>query len=69
MPTTEPGRILIKRYLKEHNISITDLATLFGMKKQDVSSYLSGYKKTTEQTKFILTVIKHFRIRKENDNE
>lgn len=63
MPTTEPGRILVKQYLKDHGISITDLAQLYGLPKQNVSSFLTGYLDSPQQARFLMKVMKDFRIK------
>lgn len=63
MPTTEPGRKLVKQYLKDHGITITDLAQLYGFPKQTISSFLTGYKDNPQQARFLLKVMKDFKIK------
>lgn len=65
MPETLSGRERILNYLSEHDISRTQLATMYGMNKQDVSDYLAGRKKNTAANKFIITLIKDFGIKYE----
>lgn len=65
MPETISGRERILNYLKEHDISRTQVATMYGMNKQDVSDYLSGRKTNPAANKFIITLIKDFGIKYE----
>lgn len=63
MPETLNGRNRINEYLKEHKISRSQLATMYGMNKQDVSDYLSGRKQNPAATRFIITLIKAFDLK------
>lgn len=65
MPETLSGRERILNYLKEYDISRTQVATMYGMNKQDVSDYLSGRKTNPAANKFIITLIKDFGIKYE----
>ncbi|MCT6890565.1 XRE family transcriptional regulator [Lactobacillus apis] len=62
MPTTMPGRKLVRDYLTDNGIMITNLAKMYGMKKQDANDYISGKKTTPASNKFILKVIRDFKI-------
>ena len=62
MPSTMPGRELVKKYLNNNKITTTDLAKMYGMTKQDVADYLSGRKTTPASNQFILKVIRDFKI-------
>ena len=62
MPSTMPGRELVKKYLNDNKITTTDLAKMYGMTKQDVADYLSGRKTTPASNQFILKVIRDFKI-------
>ena len=62
MPTTMPGRELIKNYLKERSISIADLAKAYGLARQDVTDYLSGRNTSPKSNQFVLKVIKDLKI-------
>jgi predicted transcriptional regulator len=62
MPTTMPGRKLVKKYLANNHIKTTDLAKMYGMTKQEVSNYLSGSKTNPKANQFILKVIRDFKI-------
>lgn len=62
MPSTIPGRELVKKYLNENNIKISDLAKMYGMSKQEVSNYLNGKKTNPAGNKFILKIIQDFKI-------
>ena len=53
MPSTLPGRELVKEYLKKNDIKSTDLAKMYGMTKQEVSDYLSGRKSNPAANQFI----------------
>lgn len=65
MPETLSGRERIINYLVDHDISRAQLATMYGMNKQDVSDYLAGRKKNPAANKFIITLIKDFGIKYE----
>ena len=65
MPETLSGRERIINYLADHDISRAQLATMYGMNKQDVSDYLAGRKTTPAANKFIITLIKDFGIKYE----
>lgn len=62
MPTTKPGRSLVRQYLKNNGIKNADLAKMYGMTKQEVSDYLSGRKTNPASNQFILKVIRDFKI-------
>lgn len=62
MPDTVNGRQRVLAYMKEHDISRVQLATMYGMNKQDVSDYLSGRKRTPAANQLIITLIKDFGI-------
>lgn len=63
MPETLEGRERIIQYLNENNITIADLAAMYGVAKQDLSDYLSGRKKNPRGNKIILKIISDFKIR------
>lgn len=63
MPETLNGRERIIKYLSENNISISSLATMYGVNKQDMSDYLAGRKKNPKANQIILKVISDFKIR------
>lgn len=67
MPETLSGRERILNYLKEHDISRAQVATMYGMNKQDVSDYLSGRKTNPAANRFIITLIKDFGIKYERN--
>lgn len=62
MPSTKTGRDLVQRYCEENEISIGDLAKMYGMTKSNVSDYLSGKLKGPAANRFILKVIHDFKI-------
>lgn len=57
-----PGRELVKKYIKENHISISDLAKMYGLGRQDATDYISGKIKSPKSNQFILSVIKDFKI-------
>lgn len=63
MPETLEGRDKIIKYLGENNISFADIATMYGVAKQDVGDYLSGRKKNPAGTRLIARIISDFKIR------
>lgn len=65
MPETLNGRNRINAYLNKHKISQSQVATMYGMNKQDVSDYLSGRKQTPAAARFIITLIKAFDLKYE----
>lgn len=65
MPETLNGRQRILNYLKSNDISMTQLATMYGMNKQDVSDYLAGRKTNPAANRFVITLIKDFGIKYE----
>lgn len=65
MPETTNGRKRILQYMDEHDISRSQVATMYGMNKQDVSDYLAGRKTNPAASRFIITLIKDFGIRYE----
>lgn len=62
MPSTMPGRELVKQFLQQNGIKTTDLAKMYGMTKQEVSDYLSGRKVNPASNQFVLKVIRDFKI-------
>lgn len=62
MPSTMPGRKLVQKYMEENSIKATDLAKMYGMTKQEVSDYISGRKNNPASNKFILKVIRDFKV-------
>ncbi|GEK28873.1 hypothetical protein [Furfurilactobacillus siliginis] len=63
MPTTLAGRELIKKYLDENSISITSLATTFGVGKMYMTQVLSGDRKSAAANALVLNIIETFKIR------
>ena len=49
MPETLEGRERIIQYLNANDITIADLAAMYGIAKQDMSDYLSGRKRITRK--------------------
>lgn len=60
---TMSGREKIIAYLKENNISRSDLAIMYDISKQDITDYLSGRKVNPRGNKLILRIIADFKIR------
>ena len=64
MPNSKVGRDRVLQYLEENNIQMIDLAVMYGMKKQDVTSYLTGNLVEAPKAKQLLVrIISDFRIR------
>lgn len=63
MPSIEPGREKVQAYIEANNISITDLAVAYGLKRQDLTNYLNGKVETTKGNQVILKIISDYRIR------
>ncbi|WP_242387293.1 helix-turn-helix domain-containing protein [Enterococcus gallinarum] len=63
MPDVNPGREKVKKYIEDKGISITDLAVAYGVKKQDLASYLNGKLDNPRGNQIILKIISDFRIR------
>lgn len=63
MPETLEGRERIIQYLNANDITIADLAAMYGIAKQDMSDYLSGRKKNPRGNKIILKITSDFKIR------
>lgn len=63
MPSIDPGRLKVKEYIEKNGLSITDLAVAYGVKKQDLSNYISGRIETTKGNQVILKIISDYKIR------
>ncbi|MHC5226924.1 helix-turn-helix domain-containing protein [Enterococcus sp. LJL99] len=63
MPSIAVGREKVNEYMEDNNISITDLSVAYGIKKQDLASYLSGKLETVKGNQVILRIIADYRIR------
>ncbi|MYV19908.1 antirepressor [Ligilactobacillus salivarius] len=63
MPETKAGRDKIVEYLEENDISVTSLAVAYGIKKQDMSDFLTGRKITPRGNRVILKIISDLRIK------
>lgn len=69
MPTTLAGRELIRKYIDDHNISITSLATTFGVGKMYMTQVLSGAKHSPAANVLVLNIIETFKIRPTEGDE
>lgn len=67
MPETLSGRKRVLSYMNKHKISRSQIATLYGMNKQDVSDYLAGRKTNPAANRFILKMIQDFGIKYERN--
>ena len=63
MPETISGREAIRTYIKEKNISITSLATMYGMSRAYLHEVLDGKKKSKAANELVLKIIEDFQIR------
>ncbi|MCD1023507.1 hypothetical protein [Enterococcus sp. SMC-9] len=64
MPDSKLGRERVLKYLDENNIDLVDLAVMYGMTKQDITSYLKGKLVNNPKAKQLLVkIISDFKIR------
>lgn len=63
MPTTLNGRQLISKYLGQHKISITSLATAYGVGKMYLTQVLNGSKQSAAANELVLKIIDDYKIR------
>lgn len=63
MPETISGRDAIRSYINEKNISITSLATMYGMSRAYLHEVLEGKKKSKAANELVLKIIEDFQIR------
>lgn len=69
MPTMLNGRQSIKEYLDDHDISITSLATAYGVGKMYLTQVLSGTKKSAAANELVLKIIEDYKIRPKKGDE
>lgn len=69
MPTTLSGRRSIKDYLAEHHISITSLATTYGVGKMYLTQVLNGTKQSPAANELVLKIINDYKIKPKNGDE
>lgn len=63
MPSIATGRKKVLEYIEANNITIADLAVAYGVRKQDLSAYLSGRLDNVKGNQIILRIIADYRIR------
>lgn len=63
MFSVDNGRQKVRQFLIDNNIAVEDLATVYGMKKQQLGGYLSGRVKTKKSNETILQIISDYKIR------
>lgn len=63
IPTTESGRKKILKWLDENNTSISTLASMYGLSRQEASNYLNGRKDAPAGALFILKVMRDLKIK------
>lgn len=63
MFSVDNGRQKVRQFLIDNNIAVEDLATVYGMKKQQLEGYLSGRVKTKKSNETILQIISDYKIR------
>lgn len=69
MPTTLAGRELIRQYLDENDITITSLATTFGVGKMYLVQVLNGTQHSPAANALVLKIIETFKIRPREKEE
>lgn len=57
------NRDLVLNYLKENDLSYSDVGTAYGLNKQMVYEYLTGVKDTPKARQFIQVLIRDYGIR------
>ena len=63
MPSIDAGRLKVLEFIKQHDLSINDLAVAYGIKKQDMHNYLNGNLKTPKANQLIIRIISDYKIR------
>lgn len=69
MSNISNGRELVLRFVKENNISEQDLATTYGKSRVHVQRILKGMDSGPAANKFILELIRDFKIRESDFEE
>jgi hypothetical protein len=62
MPTTLPGRELIKKYIDHNSISVASLGRMYGVGKMYMGEVLSGKKAGPAANALILKIIDDLKI-------
>ncbi|WP_125767337.1 XRE family transcriptional regulator [Lapidilactobacillus wuchangensis] len=62
MPTTLPGRELIKKYIDQNSISVASLGRMYGVGKMYMGEVLSGKKSGPSANALILKIIDDLKI-------
>lgn len=62
MPDIAVGRKKVVEFLKVHNIKKSDLATAYGLNRQEVTNILNGSTKGPKANQFVLRVIADYNI-------
>ncbi|HEQ1204707.1 TPA: DNA-binding protein [Streptococcus pyogenes] len=62
MPDIAVGREKVVTFLKSNNIKKSDLATAYGLNRQEVTNILSGSTRGPKANQFILRVIADYSI-------
>lgn len=64
MPDSQVGHQKVLDFIEVNDISIVDLATKYGMSKQDLTSYLTGRLRNNKKAhEVVLRIISDFKIR------
>lgn len=63
MPEMKPGREKIRQFLKDNCISITDLATAYGVSRQEMTQALDPKQQRPKYNQLILKIISDFGIK------
>lgn len=62
MPTMDPGRELVQKYLNDNNIKIAELAKAYGIEPQNATDYISGRKSNPAANRLILKIISDLKL-------
>lgn len=64
MPDSLTGHKKVLDYIENNDVSIVDLATKYGLSKQDLTSYLTGKLQNNKKAhEVVLRIISDFKIR------
>lgn len=63
MPNSDSGRHKIKAFMDKNNISVTDMATKYGIQRSELSAILSGERDNPKAHMVIVKIISDYQIR------
>lgn len=69
MSDINTGRLLVSKFMEGNNITKEDVAAAYGLKRPWVSKVLNGTDTGPSANKLILTIIRDYRLREEDDSD